>query len=104
MRSYTLSVLARLAEGTKVVTPGYQRARSPVSNAPIISEREIIDWANGRLKDANKTRRISRSAGFADYDLRSGLLVIDLLDAIRPGCVDYGVVTTGITPDVSFEI
>ncbi|EUB59634.1 Plastin-3 [Echinococcus granulosus] len=99
MRAYTLSLLVKLAERTEGTdTMGYHRARSPVSNMPIISERGIIDWVNGRLAGANKPRRISVGAGFSDFELRNGLLIIDLLDAISPGCVDYSVVNKGLTP------
>ncbi|VDD74599.1 unnamed protein product [Mesocestoides corti] len=99
MRAYTLSLLARLAEDTQVDSMGYCRAHSPISRTPIISERGIIDWVNDRLESADKTRRISLSAGFSDYDLRTGLLIIDLLESISPGCVDYSVVNTGQTPE-----
>ncbi|KAL5112475.1 Plastin-3 [Taenia crassiceps] len=100
MRAYTLSLLVKLAEGTEGTnTMGYHRARSPVSNKPIISERGIIDWVNGRLAGANKARRISVGAGFSDFELRNGLLIIDLLEAISPGCVDYSVVNEGLTPE-----
>ena len=101
MRAYTLSLLVKLAEGIEGDTLGYHRARSPVSNMPIISERGIIDWVNGRLAGANKPRRISLGAGFSDFELRNGLLIIDLLEAISPGCVDYTVVSKGLTPEVS---
>ena len=104
MRAYTLSLLIRLAEETDGDTTGSHRARSPVSNKPIISERGIIDWVNARLEEAGKSRRISVGAGFSDFELRNGLLIIDLLDAIRPGCVDYKVVNRGLTPDVSSSI
>lgn len=101
MRAYTLSLLVRLAEETEGDTMGYHRARSPISSKPIISERGIIDWVNGRLAAAGKSRRISVTGGFSDYELRNGLLIIDLLEAIRPGCVDYSVVNLGLNPEVS---
>lgn len=104
MRAYTLSLLVKLAEGTEGTdVMGYHRARSPVSNKPIISERGIIDWVNGRLAGANKPRRISVGAGFSDFELRNGLLIIDLLEAISPGCVDYSVVNKGLTPEVRYS-
>lgn len=97
MRAYTLSLLTRLANNQKVPAPGYQRARSPVSDLPIISEREIIDWVNNQLKATGKTSRLN---GFGDLELRNSLLIIDLLDAISPGCVDYDVVNKGIKHEV----
>ncbi|VDL88689.1 unnamed protein product [Schistocephalus solidus] len=95
MRAYTLSLLARLARRSE---PSYPRAQSPVLGVPLIAEQEIIDWANNRLRLGNKARFLSKTAGFGDIELRTSLLILDLLDAIRPGCVDYSVVNKGNTP------
>nr|VZI26652.1 unnamed protein product [Spirometra erinaceieuropaei] len=96
MRAYTLSLLARLAKGSE---PSYPRAQSPVLGVPLIAEQEIIDWANNRLRLGNKARFLSKTAGFGDIELRTSLLIIDLLDSIRPGCVDYSVVNKGNTSE-----
>ncbi len=101
MRAYTLSLLAQLARAASDTNPGYQRTRSPACDLPLISEWEILAWANGRLRVAGKSARYLGAAGFGDPDLRNGLLIIDLLDAIQPGCVDYSLVYPGNTPEVS---
>jgi len=72
MRKYTLSLLAKL---------------SP-DGSPIV-ESEIIHWANQRLQDSGKESSIKH---FQDPALKSSLPVIDLIDAIKEGAIDYSVV------------
>ncbi|CAF1244299.1 unnamed protein product, partial [Didymodactylos carnosus] len=69
MRAYTLSLLTKLA-GTK--TP--------------IADREIIEWANKKLQNGNKTRFLNT---FQDSDLSDAKLLCDLIDAIKPGSIQY---------------
>ncbi|CAF0867902.1 unnamed protein product, partial [Didymodactylos carnosus] len=69
MRAYTLSLLTKLAG----------------ANTPI-ADREIIDWANNKLKSANKTRFLK---SFQDPDLVDAKLICDLIDAIKPGSIQY---------------
>jgi len=72
MEKYTLSLLAKLSPDG-----------SPIGDS------EIIDWANQRLQDANKGISIKN---FQDPALKSSLPVIDLIDAMVPGAIDYSVV------------
>lgn len=72
MRAYTLSILTQLAE----------------SGNPIV-EAEIITWVNSKLSEAKKTSSIR---SFQDSSLQNALAVIDLVDAIKPGTVNYDVV------------
>lgn len=72
MRAYTLSILTQLAE----------------SGNPIV-EKEIIDWVNGKLKGAGKTSSIR---SFQDSSLKNAIAIIDLVDSIKPGTVNYDVV------------
>jgi len=72
MRAYTLSILTQLAE----------------SGNPIV-EKEIITWVNTKLKEAGKTSSIR---SFQDSSLRDAIAVIDLVDSIKPGTVNYEVV------------
>ncbi|KAG5450450.1 Plastin-3 [Clonorchis sinensis] len=93
MRAYTLSLLTRLTRSRpKVITTNLKGNE----NSPI-TETEIIDWANERLRLSGKTTRISREMGFTDPNLASGMSIIDLIDAIRPGSVNYNVVMPGRT-------
>lgn len=69
MRAYTLSVLSHLAD-----------------NGKPMDESKIVDWVNGKLKEAEKTSRIR---GFNDSSISTAVPVIDLVDAIKPGSINY---------------
>ncbi|XP_022160057.1 plastin-3 [Myzus persicae] len=75
MRAYTLSVLTQLAK----------------TGSPMI-EKEIVTWVNNKLQNANKS---STLRGFQDHALSDGRIVIDLIDAIKPGTINYDVVKEG---------
>lgn len=72
MRAYTLSILTQLAE----------------SGSPIV-EAEIITWVNTKLREAKKTSSIK---SFQDSSLQNAVAVIDMVDAIKPGTINYDVV------------
>lgn len=72
MRAYTLSVLTQLAK----------------TGSPMI-EKEIVTWVNNKLESANKPSKLK---GFQDQALADGKIVIDLIDAIKPGTINYDVV------------
>ncbi|XP_064086378.1 plastin-2-like isoform X1 [Macrobrachium nipponense] len=72
MRAYTLSILTQLAD----------------SGSPIV-EAEIITWVNTKLGEAGKTSSIR---SFQDSSLKNALAVIDLVDAIKPGTINYDLV------------
>ena len=82
MKAYTLSVLTKLSD--------------PESNHPI-ADREIVNWVNERLRKAGKKTSIS---GFNDPTIASGRVVIDLVDAIKPGSIKYELVKDGETEEV----
>ncbi|XP_063370266.1 plastin-2 [Cydia amplana] len=75
MRAYTLSVLTRLAN----------------TGNPII-EKEIVQWVNNKLASAGKNSSIK---SFQDEVLADGKVVIDLIDAIKPGSINYDLVLPG---------
>ena len=75
MRSYTLSVLSTLTQS---------------SNKQV--EQEIIVWVNEKLEEAGKTTRIK---SFQDSSISSALPVIDLIDAIKPGVINYELLHDG---------
>jgi len=75
MRAYTLSLLSKLNEdGTPMV------------------ESEIISWANNKLTEGGKTSQIKH---FQDKTNKTALPIIDLIDAMKTGVIDYSVVKTG---------
>ncbi|TPP56588.1 Plastin-3 [Fasciola gigantica] len=90
MKAYTLSLLSRLTRVQTKNTVG-----KPSKVLTLTAEDEIISWANEKMKQAGKSSRISLAHGFSDPNLVSGITVIDLIDAIRPGMVDYNVVLPG---------
>ncbi|XP_050425977.1 plastin-3 [Adelges cooleyi] len=75
MRAYTLSVLTQLAN----------------TGSPIV-EKEIVTWVNNKLSGANKQTTLK---GFQDQGLSDGRIVIDLIDSIKPGTINYDVVKDG---------
>ncbi|CAG0882715.1 unnamed protein product [Cyprideis torosa] len=79
MRAYTLSILARLTE----------------TGSPVV-EKEIIEWVNRKLKSANKSSSIR---SFQDGSVADGKVIIDLIDSIKPGTIDYELVMPGGTED-----
>lgn len=72
MRAYTLSVLSSLAN----------------SNSPIV-EKEIVAWVNTKLSEAGKK---SSLRSFQDSTIANGKVVIDLVDSIKPGSINYDLV------------
>ncbi|KAH0630786.1 hypothetical protein JD844_003993 [Phrynosoma platyrhinos] len=74
MRRYTLNVLEDLGDGQKV------------------NDDIIVNWVNQTLKEAGKSSSIQ---SFKDKSISSSLAVVDLIDAIQPGCINYDLVKTG---------
>lgn len=83
MKAYTLAVLTRLSD----------------DNKPII-EKEIIQWANAKLKDGSKKTQI---ANFYDPSISDAKVLIDLVDAIKPGSIKYDLVRAGTTEEERLE-
>lgn len=79
MRAYTLSILSQLHE----------------SGSPIV-EKEIVNWVNSKLTSAGKKSSIRN---FQDPTIADGKVVIDLIDAIKPGAINYDLVKTGGTEE-----
>lgn len=84
MRAYTLSILSRLAN----------------TGNPII-EKEIVQWVNTRLSDAGKQ---SQLRNFNDPAIADGKIVIDLIDSIKAGSINYELVRTSGTQEVSLVL
>jgi plastin-3 len=97
MRAYTLSILQKLAKSS---TP--------------IADKDIITWANAKvkpstvpifstsivvfqLKSANKQTFLN---SFQDSTLSDSMLICDLIDAIKPGSIQYNLLKTSGSPDV----
>jgi hypothetical protein len=72
MRGYTTKVLTELSSGGAEIRDG-----------------EIRDWVNQTLATAQKTSKISN---FKDATISNSMAIIDLIDALVPGSIDYSVV------------
>ncbi|CAF3345767.1 unnamed protein product [Rotaria socialis] len=83
MRAYTLSILQKLAQST---TP--------------IADKDIINWANQKLKSANKKTVLTN---FQDHSLSDSMLICDLIDAIKPGSIQYNLLKTAGTPEAKMD-
>ncbi|XP_015510248.1 plastin-2 isoform X1 [Neodiprion pinetum] len=84
MRSYTLSILASLA--------GNQ-------GSPIV-EKSIVQWVNSKLQAAGKSSSIK---SFQDYSISDAKVVIDLIDTIKPGIINYELVKEGGTEQENLD-
>ncbi|XP_019941703.1 plastin-3-like [Paralichthys olivaceus] len=74
MRRYTLNVLEELGDGQKV------------------NDAIIVKWVNNTLAEAGKSTTI---ANFKDKEISSSLAVLELIDAIQPGSINYDLIKTG---------
>ncbi|GFS82591.1 plastin-1 [Nephila pilipes] len=79
MRAYTLTILTQLAN----------------TGHPVV-EKEIVEWVNNKLKEAGKDTNIR---SFQDHSVSTALPIIDLIDAIQPGSINYSQVLNGDTPE-----
>ncbi|XP_069694317.1 plastin-2 isoform X2 [Periplaneta americana] len=75
MRAYTLSILTQLAN----------------TGSPIV-EKEIVTWVNNKLANAQKKSSLK---SFQDSSIADAKVVIDLIDAIKPGTINYELVKEG---------
>ncbi|XP_065771614.1 plastin-3-like [Muntiacus reevesi] len=71
---YTLNALEDLGDG--------QKANDDI----------IVRWVNRTLNEAGKSTSIQ---SFKDKMISSSLAVVDLIDAIQPGCINYDLVKSG---------
>lgn len=78
MQAYTMSILSRLAQVDR--------------NGKPVDEAKIVEWVNNKLKASGKSSSIR---GFNDPSISTALPVIDLVDAIKAGSIDYTSVLTG---------
>ncbi|CAG8490424.1 5121_t:CDS:10 [Diversispora eburnea] len=61
-----------------------------------ITDEDMVKWANDTVSRGGKSTKMR---SFKDQSLRNGLFLIDLLNGIRPGVVDYSLVTRGVSDD-----
>jgi hypothetical protein len=73
MRAYTLTVLAQCTQ----------------SGDSLATDRDIINWVNEKLQSSGKNSRIK---SFQDPAIADAGPVLDLIDAIKPGTINYELV------------
>lgn len=61
-----------------------------------VSDADMVAWANNLVKASGKSTQIR---SFKDGQLRTAVFFLDLLNALRPGIVDYSLVNQGRTDD-----
>ncbi|KAH9419181.1 Plastin-3 [Dermatophagoides pteronyssinus] len=83
MRAYTLSILSKLTNHD-----------SNGSSPNVIVENEIIEWTNNKLREAGKSSTIKN---FQDSSISTAIPVIDLIEAIKPGSINYSQLYEGNT-------
>jgi plastin-3 len=81
MRAYNLSVLTQLANSGNAIV-----------------EKEIVAWANKKLASAGKQTSIKN---FQDSSISNAKVVLDLIDAIKPGSINYELVIEGAEEEVT---
>jgi len=67
-----------------------------VKDGKVMDEKRMIKWANGKVTKAGKQ---SRMQNFKDQSLSHGTFLIDLIDSIKPGAVNYQLVNRGQNDD-----
>ncbi|KAF4533448.1 hypothetical protein B566_EDAN001174 [Ephemera danica] len=75
MRAYTLSILTQLAN----------------TGNPMV-EKEIVTWVNNKLNNAGKNTTLR---SFQDSSISDAKILMDLIDAIKPGSINYELVKDG---------
>ncbi|XP_059490727.1 plastin-3 [Neocloeon triangulifer] len=79
MRAYTLSVLTQLAN----------------TGNPMV-EKEIVTWVNNKLNNSGKTSSIK---SFQDSSIADARVVLDVIDSLKPGIINYDLVKDGATDE-----
>lgn len=79
MRYHMLKFLASLARGGKQLT-----------------DEDLLSWANETVAKSGKKTSIKN---FQDTNIATGLFFIDLLAAVEPKIIDWGLVTDGLTDE-----
>ncbi|KAG9306885.1 hypothetical protein G9A89_002554 [Geosiphon pyriformis] len=97
---------ADICDGTKTLILGlvWQMMRANIIQTLMslskggreITDQDMVNWANDVVKRGGKTTRMR---SFKDDSLKTSLFFIDLLNGIRPGVVDYSLVTRGVSEE-----
>ncbi|KAI8011602.1 Fimbrin-5 [Camellia lanceoleosa] len=61
-----------------------------------VTDNDILNWANNKVKSSGRT---SQMESFKDKNLSNGIFFLELLSAVEPRVVNWGVVTKGETDE-----
>lgn len=65
-----------------------------------LSDQDLVRWANDTVARGGKS---SKMTNFKDRSLSTGIYFLDVLNGIKPGYVDYNLVTSGRTEEDAFN-
>ncbi|KAF1800352.1 fimbrin [Mucor lusitanicus] len=65
-----------------------------------VSDQDLVRWAN---ETAQRGGKQSKMNSFKDSGLSTGIFFLDVLNGIKPGYVDYSLVTSGRTEEDAFN-
>ena len=57
-----------------------------------VTDSDIIQWSNNKVQESGKSRQMVQ---FRDLSLADSCYLLDLVNAVEDGCVDYAVVSKG---------
>ncbi|KAK5583127.1 hypothetical protein RB653_004717 [Dictyostelium firmibasis] len=84
-KTLTLSILWQLMRGHVIsILTALSGSGKPIADA------DIVNWTNSKLSAAGK-KQIS---GFKDSSIATGIPILDVIEAVRPGSVDSSLVAT----------
>ncbi|CEG69362.1 Putative Fimbrin [Rhizopus microsporus] len=69
-------------------------------NGRPVSDQDLVRWANETVQRGGKN---SRMTSFKDPSLSTGVFFLDVLNGMKPGYVDYSMVTDGRTEEDAFN-
>ncbi|KAG1046748.1 hypothetical protein G6F46_010277 [Rhizopus delemar] len=94
-RTLTLGLVWQLMRENVVHT-----LQSLNKNGRFISDQDLVRWANETVQRGGKQ---SKMTSFRDPSLSTGIFFLDVLNGIKPGYVDYSMVTSGRTEEDAFN-
>ncbi|KAF7728281.1 fimbrin [Apophysomyces ossiformis] len=65
-----------------------------------VTDQDMVRWANETVQKGGKS---SKMISFRDHSLRTGVFFLDVLNGLKPGIVDYSLVTPGSNDDDAFN-
>ncbi|KAI7883795.1 fimbrin [Lichtheimia hyalospora FSU 10163] len=101
---------ADIADGTRTLTLAlvWQLMRENIihtlqsltKGGRAVNDQDMVRWANEMVQRGGKQTRMQ---SFRDPSLRTGLFFLDVLNGLKPGYVDYSLVTPGRTEEDAFN-